>query len=104
MTNLRRGLAAGVALFAATPVLAHSPLLSCFPEGDGTIFCEAGYSDGARAGGAEILIVDAGGRVLFTGTLAEDSTIILTPPDVDDYEIRFVGDSAHSASVYSDEL
>ena len=43
-------LTAGLLFFAgATFVQAHTPLCSCFDNGDGTVTCEGGFSDG-RAG------------------------------------------------------
>ena len=36
---------------AATAAFAHTPVMSCFDNMDGTITCEAGFSDGSSASG-----------------------------------------------------
>lgn len=45
-----------VAVLACAVVFAHTPLLSVFDNGDGTITCEGGFSNGASAEGVEIRI------------------------------------------------
>lgn len=44
------------AVLACAFVFAHTPLLSVFDNGDGTITCEGGFSNGASAEGVEIRI------------------------------------------------
>ena len=55
-------LAAAVALPGAA--FAHSAIFDCFDNGDGTVSCQGGYSDGSSASGVSIKIKDAKGDVL----------------------------------------
>ena len=48
---------AGLALFLIPQVSAHTPLLTVEDNEDGTIYIEAGFSDGSTAGGAKLLLV-----------------------------------------------
>ena len=58
-------LAAAVALPGAA--FAHSAIFDCFDNGDGTVSCQGGYSDGSSASGVSIKIKDAKGDVLYVG-------------------------------------
>ena len=52
-----------LALMAASPLLfAHTPLFDCFDNGDDTLTCEGGFSDGASATGVGVRMVDAQGN------------------------------------------
>ncbi|PJR09903.1 hypothetical protein [Sinorhizobium meliloti] len=91
-------------LFAAGPVLAHSPLISCFYDDETTITCEAGYSDGASAAGGVIRVVDGDERLLTEGRFSENSTFTLKKPESPVFQIIFIGDTAHEAGVFNDEI
>ena len=41
-------------VLGAAFVFAHTPILVCYENGDGTITCEGGFSDGSSAKGVEI--------------------------------------------------
>lgn len=57
------------ALFAGGQAFAHSPLCSCFDNGDGTITCEGGFSDGSAAAGVETRVEDGSGKALLKGKM-----------------------------------
>ena len=62
--------AAGALLLAAGGAAnAHSPVCNCYDNGDGTITCEGGFSDGSSAEGVPIRVVDARERVLVNGKM-----------------------------------
>ncbi|MGM0623816.1 MAG: hypothetical protein ACQESH_07315 [Campylobacterota bacterium] len=48
---------------AATAALAHTPVMSCFDNMDGTITCEAGFSDGSSASGVTFELQQSGETV-----------------------------------------
>jgi hypothetical protein len=52
-------------VFCAGSAMAHTPLCSCYDNGDGTITCEGGFSDGSSASGLRIRIENKGGGVLL---------------------------------------
>jgi len=65
---------------SATVVLAHTPLMSCFDNMDGTITCEAGFSDGSSASGVEFRI-EQDGEVIFQGKFDSFSEVTFEKPD-----------------------
>lgn len=52
-------------LITLTPAaFAHTALLSCFDEGDETITCEGGFSDGSSASGVNFYVEQNGEKVI----------------------------------------
>ncbi len=52
---------------------AHTPLLVVEDNGDGTIYIEAGFSNGASAAGTDIIIkLKASGEIFWQGKMGED--------------------------------
>lgn len=41
---------------------AHTPLFSCYDNGDGSVTCEGGFSDGSSAAGVAVRVEDEGRR------------------------------------------
>jgi hypothetical protein len=70
---MKKGIMIGAAfaavLFIGGQAIAHSPLCSCFDNGDGTVTCEGGFSDGSAAAGMEARVEDASGKVLLKGKM-----------------------------------
>lgn len=66
-------------LFSAGQALAHTPLCSCYDNGDGTITCEGGFSDGSSAAGVQVRVEESGG-VLIEGKMDEDSEFTFDKP------------------------
>ena len=48
-------LALGLSLFSGL-ALAHTPLCSCYDNGDCTVTCEGGFSDGSPAAGVQMRV------------------------------------------------
>ncbi len=75
---------AGVAFgFATTAAQAHTPLFSCYDNGDGTVLCEAGFSDGSSASGVPVRVLDANGGVIVDDKMDGNSEFTFTKPDGD---------------------
>ena len=85
-------------LLLAGQVLAHTPLCSCYDNGDGTITCEGGFSDGSSAAGVEIRILDAAGKVLVKGKMDEDSEFTCKKPK-GPYKVQFDAGPGHLVEV-----
>ncbi len=52
-------------LITLTPAaFAHTALLSCFDEGDETITCEGGFSDGSSASGVNFYVEQNGEKII----------------------------------------
>lgn len=67
-----------VALSAA--LFAHTALLMCYDNGDGTISCEGGFSDGSSAAGVEVRVEDRKGKVLIKGEFDEKNEYSFKKP------------------------
>ena len=82
---------------------AHTPLCSCSDEGDGTILCEGGFSDGSSAAGVKIRVVDSQGKVRIEGVMNEDSEFTFKKPDVP-YTVIFDAGPGHLVKVPSTDI
>lgn len=52
-------------VIASSSAYAHSAIMSCFDNGDGTVTCEGGFSDGSSASGVKFH-VDQGGKKIIS--------------------------------------
>ncbi len=92
-----------LAILSAGPALAHTPLCSCFDNGDGSITCEGGFSDGSSASGVQMRVEDPGGKVLIQGKMDEDSEYTFDRPK-GDYTVVFDAGEGHKIEVSSKEI
>ena len=88
---------------AATVAQAHTPLCSCFDNGDNTITCEGGFSDGSSASGVGMRIETTDGRVLLEGKMSEDSEFTFDKPS-EDYNVMFDAGEGHQIMVPGKEI
>ncbi|SDE07173.1 hypothetical protein [Desulfuromonas thiophila] len=86
-----------LALTAAT-ALAHTPLCSCYDNGDGTITCEGGFSDGSSASGVAVRVEASDGTVLKAGRMDADSEFQFDKPD-SSYRVLFDAGPGHVISI-----
>lgn len=82
----------------ATPALAHNAICDCFLNDDGTITCEGGFSDGARATGIPIRVVDRDGKVLLEGVMNEKSEFTFEVPTVA-FNVEFDAGEGHMVKI-----
>lgn len=82
---------------------AHTPLCSCFDNGDGTITCEGGFSDGSSASGVGMRVETTDGRVLIKGQMNEDSEFTFDRPNVD-FIVVFDAGEGHMIKVPGREI
>jgi hypothetical protein len=92
-----------VALLLAGGAAAHSPVCSCFDNGDGTITCEGGFSDGSSAAGVAIRVVDASERVLLEGKMDDKGTFSFMKPAVD-YHVVFDAGQSHIVTIFGADI
>jgi len=92
------GMLALVGLLTAGPVSAHTPLCSCYDNGDGSVTCEGGFSDGSSAAGVAMRVQDAGGKVLIRGKMDADSEFTFNKPS-GDYMVIFDAGEGHAVEV-----
>lgn len=91
------------ALLVGAPALAHAPIIACYDEGDDTIYCEAGYSDGASSEGQVVRVMSAEGRLLIESAFNAAGAFLFDRPDTP-FFVEFVGDGTHQAVFHEDEL
>jgi hypothetical protein len=89
-------LPAGLAWVAAA--WAHNPICECFDNGDGTITCEGGFSDGSPAAGIPLRIVDSSGRILIDATMSDNSDFTFDKPDVR-FRVQFDAGEGHVVQI-----
>ena len=90
----------GLAL--AAPALAHTPLCSCYDNGDGTITCEGGFSDGSSAAGVQMRVA-AGGKVLIEGKMDDLSEFAFKKPD-GAYKVVFDAGEGHVIEIEGKDI
>jgi len=91
------------ALCCSMPVLAHTPLFDCFDNGDDTLTCEGGFSDGASAAGVTVRLLDAQGKVLEQGELDAGGSITFKRP-AGEFSVVFLASTDHSLTVLGDDI
>lgn len=77
---------------------AHSPLCDCFDNGDGTVTCEGGFSDGSSASGVKMVVQDGAGKVLKEGKMNVDSEFTFDKPE-GAYMVVFDAGEGHTVEV-----
>jgi uncharacterized protein YdeI (BOF family) len=90
-------------LTAASFAQAHTPLCSCFDNGDNTVTCEGGFSDGSSASGVAMFVKSPDGKVLLEGAMTEDSEYTFDKPE-GDYEVLFAAGEGHEITVPGSEI
>ena len=92
-----------VALGIAGAAMAHTPLCACYDNGDGTILCEGGFSDGASAAGVRLAVIDGDGNVLVEATMDANSEFTFARPD-GVFSVLFDAGEGHEIAIPADEI
>ena len=92
-----------VVVLLAAQAFSHTPLCSCFDNGDGTITCEGGFSDGSSGAGVGMKVVDIKGKVLVGGKMDENSEFTFKRPDVP-FKVIFDAGPGHVVEVKSEDI
>jgi hypothetical protein len=90
-------------LGTAMPALAHTPLCSCFDNGDGTVLCEGGFSDGSTASGVRMIVKDEAGKMLHEGKMSSTSEFTFPKPTVA-YVVVFDAGEGHSIQIKGSDI
>ena len=90
-------------IFLVPQTLAHTPLCSCYDNGDETITCEGGFSDGSSAAGVEMRVLDSADKVVIKGTMDEDSEFTFDKP-AGPYKVQFDAGPGHLVEVPGSEI
>ena len=83
---------------------AHTPLFTCWDNGDGTISCEGGFSDGSSAAGVAVRVeAKDGGGLIFSGKLDQFSEATFDRPSVP-FVVIFDGGPGHSIEIQGESI
>jgi len=96
-------LGAALLLAPAGAALAHTPLFSCYDNGDGTVLCEAGFSDGSSAPGVAVRVLDGAGEPIQESQMDANSEFIFDKPG-SDYSVQFDAGEGHRITVPAAEI
>jgi hypothetical protein len=86
------------ALAMAVIAHGHNAICSCFENDDGSITCEGGFSDGAKAVGVPVQVLDQAGKVLKEGVMDKDSSFKFARPTVP-FRVRFNAGDGHIVTI-----
>jgi len=89
--------------FLIQPAQAHTPLCSCYDNGDGSVTCEGGFSDGSSAAGVQMRVEDSAGKVLLKGKMDDYSEFTFDKP-AGDYKVTFDAGEGHEITVHGKEI
>ena len=91
------------ALLCADPAAAHTPIVACFDNGDDTVTCEAGYSDGAPSVGQTVRVLTSNRRLLEQSVFDKTNSYSFKKP-AEPFIVEFEGDPSHVAIFDGDDL
>lgn len=76
----------------------HNAICDCYDNGDDTITCEGGFSDGGGAAGVPLRVLDTAGRILIEGAMSEHGDFTFDKPDVD-FRVEFDAGEGHVVQI-----
>ena len=94
----RLALAPLALLAVAAAAYGHNAICECFDNGDGSITCEGGFSDGGKAAGVPLRVLDQSGKVLIDGKMSEQSDYTFAKPKVD-FRVEFDAGQGHVVKI-----
>lgn len=80
----------------------HTAIMSCFDNGDGTITCEGGFSDGSSASGVKFHILENGSNI-FDTKMNEDSEVTFKKPN-GEYTAVFDAGEGHQVHIKGSDI
>ena len=83
-------------------IFAHTAIMSCFDNGDGTITCEGGFSDGSNASGVKFRI-EQNGKATYSTKMNEDSEVTFDKPN-STYNTVFDAGEGHQVFIKGSDI
>ncbi len=87
-----------LAAILCTTAFAHTPLFTCWDNGDGTFSCEAGFSDGSSAANMPVYVFGANGEVVAEGKIGKNGEATFNKPQ-GAFSVKFDGGPGHDLTV-----
>ena len=81
---------------------AHTAIMACFDNGDETITCEGGFSDGASGSGVS-MYVKQNDKKIIEGYLNEDSEFTFKKPN-GEYTAYFDAGEGHVVAIKGEDI
>lgn len=81
---------------------AHTAIMSCFDNADGTITCEGGFSDGSSGSGISMYIKQ-NNRIIVEGRMNEDSEFTFNKPN-NGYTVYFDAGQGHLVAIKGEDI
>jgi hypothetical protein len=82
---------------------AHNAICDCYDNGDDTVTCEGGFTDGGTAVGVAMRILDGDGKVLIEGAMGQASDFTFTKPP-GRFRVEFDGGEGHLVQIDSRDI
>ncbi|DAB36812.1 MAG: hypothetical protein EOM49_10625 [Epsilonproteobacteria bacterium] len=95
----KRVIASAILVGLTATSFAHTALMNCMENADGTIGCEAGYSDGSSATGIALKVVQ-NAQVVLEKKFDANSEVNFKKPQ-GEYTVIFDGGDGHALSIPS---
>lgn len=86
----------------SSSLFGHTAIMSCFDNGDGSVTCEGGFSDGGSASGVKFK-VEQNGKVIFESKMSKDSEVTFTKPS-GEYTAIFDAGEGHNVRIKSSDI
>lgn len=84
-----------IGLIMTVMLFAHTPLIFIDDNHDGTIYVEAGFSDGSSAAGMACRLEGPDGQILWEGFFDRLGSVTIEIPDIEEYYVVFDGGPGH---------
>jgi hypothetical protein len=98
MHKLRLALGSLPLVALAAVAYGHNAICDCFDNGDDTIPCEGGFSDGGSAVGVALRVLDPAGKVLIDGKMSDHSDYTFAKPK-GDFRVEFDAGQGHVVTI-----
>lgn len=86
----------------ANSLFAHSAIMNCFDNGDETITCEGGFSDGSTASGV-VFYIEQDGKKIYESRFPDSSEITFDKPK-GNFNAVFDGGEGHRVTIKSSSI
>jgi uncharacterized Rossmann fold enzyme len=77
---------------------AHNAICDCYDNGDDTVTCEGGFTDGGAAVGVAMRVLDDSGKLLIEGVMGDNSDFTFSKP-AGNYQVEFDGGEGHLVQI-----
>lgn len=86
----------------ASSAFAHSAIMSCFDNGDETITCEGGFSDGSSSSGVAF-VIEQNGKAVIETKMDDNGEVTFKKPS-DDYTVILDAGEGHEVYIKSKDI